>query len=114
MIVSTNPQKSKPLLSGLEIQLPRSPAMLLIEADAEGLRLIYKLFDLAVGGLSQDDLPRMVDALELAGFTGVNITHPFKQAVFPLLHGLSDESRAIGTVNTLLFQSGKRIGHDTD
>jgi shikimate dehydrogenase len=101
-------------LIGMDIAASRSPAMHMDEGDAQGLRLVYKLFDLAVAGRSADDLARVIDAVELAGFAGVNITHPFKQRVIPLLHELDDEARAIGAVNTVLFRDGRRIGHNTD
>ncbi|MGG2474639.1 shikimate dehydrogenase, partial [Rhizobium sp. BR5] len=38
--------------------------------------------------------------LEARGFAGTNITHPFKQAVLPHLHELSDDARMLGAVNT--------------
>jgi shikimate dehydrogenase len=34
--------------------------------------------------------------------------------VIPLLDELSDDARALGAVNTVLFKDGKRIGHNTD
>lgn len=101
-------------LIGMDIQSSRSPAMHMGEADAQGLRLVYRLFDLATEGQSADGLPHLLDAIEQTGFSGVNITHPFKQAVIPLLHDLSEEARAIGAVNTVLFQDGRRTGHNTD
>lgn len=101
-------------LIGAEIQGSRSPAMHMREADAQGLRLVYRLFDLQADGRSHDDLPRIVDAVEATGFAGVNVTHPFKQRVIPLLHELSAEARQIGAVNTVLLQNGRRIGHNTD
>lgn len=45
---------------------------------------------------------------------GVNITHPVKQAIIPLLDELSVEARALGAVNTLVLRNGHRIGHNTD
>jgi shikimate dehydrogenase len=44
----------------------------------------------------------------------VNITHPVKQLVIPLLHELSEEARALGAVNTVVFKAGRRVGHNTD
>ena len=44
----------------------------------------------------------------------MNITHPCKQAVIPLLDQLSENAAAIGAVNTVVFADGKRIGHNTD
>jgi len=53
-------------------------------------------------------------AAERMGFDGLNVTHPCKQLVLPLLHDLSDDARAIGAVNTVVLKDGKRIGHNTD
>ena len=59
-------------------------------------------------------MPELLRAAEWAGFAGLNITHPCKQAVIPLLHELSDDARALGAVNTVVLRDGKRIGHNTD
>ena len=49
------------------------------------------------------------------GFAGLNITYPCKQAVIPLLDELSDEARAMGAVNTVVFTAtAGSIGHNTD
>ena len=48
------------------------------------------------------------------GFAGLNITYPCKQAVIPLLDALSDEAAAMGAVNTVVFDGGRAIGHNTD
>ncbi|MDE2240426.1 MAG: shikimate dehydrogenase, partial [Rhodospirillales bacterium] len=45
---------------------------------------------------------------------GVNVTHPCKQAIIPLLSDLSPDAQALGAVNTVLFRGGRRIGHNTD
>jgi shikimate dehydrogenase len=101
-------------LIGRGILASRSPRLHESEADAQGLRLVYSLFDFAELGLADQDLPRMLAATELAGFAGVNVTHPFKQAVVPHLDGLSDEAMRIGAVNTVAFRDGRRTGHNTD
>ncbi|KIX84513.1 shikimate dehydrogenase [Thermus filiformis] len=49
-----------------------------------------------------------------AGFWGVNVTVPHKEAVLPYLDGLSPEARAIGAVNTIVREGEKLIGHNTD
>lgn len=48
------------------------------------------------------------------GFSGLNVTIPYKEAVIPFLDDLSEEARAIGAVNTIVFNDGKAIGHNTD
>jgi shikimate dehydrogenase len=101
-------------LIGRGIGQSLSPVMHEREADAQGIRLIYSSFDFAEMGLDESDLPRMLDALELAGFAGVNVTHPYKQAIIEHLDKLSNEARAIGAVNTVAFSEGQRTGYNTD
>jgi shikimate dehydrogenase len=43
-----------------------------------------------------------------------NITHPCKQAIIPYLDELSDNARALGTVNTVILKDGRKIGENTD
>ena len=101
-------------LIGDGIQGSRSPALHEEEARRQGLTLHYELIDLAEGGRSIADLPRLIESAEATGFDGLNITYPCKQAVLPLLDELSDEARAIDAVNTLVFRDGKRKGFNTD
>jgi shikimate dehydrogenase len=101
-------------LVGKDILRSKSPALHQQEADALGIRYLYKLIDLKVLGLDLGDLSRVLDSAELMGFSGLNITHPCKQAVIPLLDELSEEARAIGAVNTVRFAGGKRVGFNTD
>jgi shikimate dehydrogenase len=91
-----------------------TPAMHEREGAAQGLRSTYRLIDIAALGLGPDALPELLTAAERMGFAGLNITHPLKQAVLPLLHDLSDDARALGAVNTVVLRAGKRIGHNTD
>jgi shikimate dehydrogenase len=101
-------------LIGEGIQGSRSPALHENEARHLGLALHYQLIDLARDGRSASDLPRLLDSAQAVGFAGVNITHPCKQAVLPLLDQLSADAEAIGAVNTVVFRDGKRVGHNTD
>jgi shikimate dehydrogenase len=45
---------------------------------------------------------------------GLNVTIPYKEAIIPFLHGLSDNARAVGAVNTIQFAGGRLVGHNTD
>jgi shikimate dehydrogenase len=101
-------------LIGSGIQASRTPAMHMLEASRQGLRYVYKLIDLEKLGLGLEALPDLLTAAERLGFDGLNITHPCKQAVIPLLTELSAEARAIGAVNTVVLCNGKRSGHNTD
>jgi shikimate dehydrogenase len=101
-------------LIGTGIQASRTPLMHEREGAEQGLRYIYKLIDLDRLGLGAEALPELLTAAERMGFDGLNITHPCKQAVIPLLHELSDDARALGAVNTVVLKGGRRIGHNTD
>jgi shikimate dehydrogenase len=101
-------------LIGEGIQESLSPALHEEEARCQGLTLHYHLIDLARNGRSIADLPRLIDSAEAVGFDGLNITYPSKQAVLPLLSELSEDARAIGAVNTVVFCEGKRKGFNTD
>ena len=101
-------------LIGAGIQASKSPAMHEQEGAAHGFRYWYRLVDIDVLGVGPEALPQLLSAAELMGFTGLNITHPFKQAVIPHLTELSDDARALGAVNTVLLRAGKRIGYNTD
>lgn len=101
-------------LIGAGIQGSRSPALQQAEARAQGLKLIYKLIDLEKLGVGVEALPRLLDDAVREGYSGLNITFPCKQAVMALLHGVSEEARAIGAVNTVVIAAGKLTGHNTD
>ncbi|SMF02277.1 shikimate dehydrogenase [Tistlia consotensis] len=101
-------------LIGSGIGGSRSPALHESEAASQGLRYLYKLVDLQRLGGDAAILPRLLEAMELTGFTGTNVTHPCKHAVVPLLDQLSPAAAAIGAVNTVVFAEGRRSGHNTD
>jgi len=101
-------------LIGAGIQGSRSPALHQAEARAQGLVLTYKLIDLQVLRVGVEALPRLLDDAVREGYCGLNITFPCKQAVMPLLQGVSEEANAIGAVNTVVIAGSKRTGHNTD
>jgi len=101
-------------LIGAGIQASRTPAMHEREGALQGLRYVYQRIDLRALRLGVEALPELLLAAERLGFAGLNITHPAKQAVLPLLDELSDAARALGAVNTVVLRAGRRIGHNTD
>ncbi len=101
-------------LIGNGIQASRTPPMHEHEGDAQGLRLLYQTIDLEKLGLGADALPDLLTAAERMGFSGLNITHPCKQAVLAHLDALSPDAAALGAVNTVVLRDGKRVGHNTD
>lgn len=101
-------------LVGAGIQASLSPALHQAEADAQQLRLLYRLIDLERLGCGAEALPRLLDAAAWLGFCGLNITYPCKQQVIPLLDELSPEAARLGAVNTVVLRDGRRVGHNTD
>ena len=101
-------------LIGAGIQASRSPALHEREAEAQGLRCVYQLVDLDLLGLTADVVGDLLTSAQRLGFAGLNSTHPCKQTVVSTLDGLSDEAKAIGAVNTVVFADGRRTGHNTD
>ena len=100
-------------LIGTNIQKSLAPALHEDAFAAAGVSGHYHLMD--VSTLQGRRLEDLLAAARTAGFAGVNITHPFKEAVIPLLDAVSTEAREIGAVNTVVFdKSGRTTGHNTD
>lgn len=79
-----------------------SPALHRMLGDYE-----YRLYEKAPEELAE--------FLQGGDFHGLNVTIPYKKAVVPFCAALSDEARAIGSVNTLVRQSdGSLFGDNTD
>jgi len=64
--------------------------------------------------LDDDDLGPLMHRLASEGFSGVNVTFPFKQAVIPLLDELAESAAMVGAVNAVEMHGGRLIGHNTD
>jgi len=84
------------------------------EGRACGLTLIYRPIDADVVGLEVDDLPDVLRWAARLGFDGLNVTHPFKQAVVPLLDERSEAVEALGAANTVVLRDSRIVGYNTD
>lgn len=96
-------------LIGAGIATSLSPA--LHEREAAELELDYAYRLIEVG---ERDVGELLDRVRDAGFRGVNVTHPCKQAVVPHLDPLSANAAALQAVNTVVFEDGRATGHNTD
>ena len=101
-------------LIGSGIQASRTPAMHEREGAAQGIPYVYRMIDIDALGLSPAALPDLLEAAKRLGFQGLNITHPLKQAILPLLDELAPDAAAIGAVNTVVLRDGRATGHNTD
>ncbi|MFC4014107.1 shikimate dehydrogenase [Nonomuraea purpurea] len=88
-----------------------SPPLHEREAAHHGLRYVYRLLDTDVLG---DDVGELLRTARRFGYDGLNITHPCKQSVIPHLDELSPDARMLGAVNTVVFDGGRAVGHNTD
>jgi len=64
--------------------------------------------------LDEKDLESIISEVREEKINGINVTVPFKKAVIPFLDELSPESKDTQSVNTIYFQNGITIGHNTD
>ena len=105
-------------LIGAGIGASLSPRLHEREAELNGLRLVYQLIDISSLGLEVTQTPALLTAARRVGFTGLNITHPAKQAVLEHLDELPADAAVIGAVNTVIFGAGRSAGritgHNTD
>lgn len=108
-------RKSKRVLLGLigfPIAHSATPTTQEAAARAAGIEAHYHLIEVA--GAGREDLAAMLDGIRRLGFSGINVTYPYKEAVMPLLDGLSEQAAAMGAVNTIVVDDGRLIGHNTD
>ncbi|KAB2958207.1 MAG: shikimate dehydrogenase [Rhizobiaceae bacterium] len=101
-------------LVGRGIQLSRTPYMHESEGRAQGLAYVYRLLDTDRMGTPRPPLADVVRYTEFFGFSGFNVTFPYKQEILPLLDELSPAARDLGSVNTVVLRDGRRFGHNTD
>ena len=64
--------------------------------------------------LDNNDLESIISDIKKEKISGINVTVPFKKAVIPFLDKLSSEAKDTQSVNTIYFQNGITIGHNTD
>ncbi|WP_319517494.1 shikimate dehydrogenase [uncultured Martelella sp.] len=100
-------------LLGQGIGGSRTPGMHMAAAKALGLDYQYDFIDVLERDLPSD-VGAILDLLQAEGYRGLNVTYPFKQAVMPHLDELSQDAQMVGAVNTVVFEDGRRIGHNTD
>ncbi len=101
-------------LVGQGISASLTPAMQEREGRECGLHLSYRTIDADLVRFGVGNLPEVLVWARRLGFDGLNITHPFKQAVVPLLDELSDDAADLGAVNTVVFRDGRMLGRNTD
>lgn len=65
--------------------------------------------------VESNELPQAVQGLRALGFSGWNVTVPFKEQIIPFLDELTPEALKAGAVNTVkVAEDGRLLGHNTD
>lgn len=64
--------------------------------------------------VEDDCLEKVMEALPLLKYKGVNVTMPLKKSVIPYLDELDEMGRLCGAVNTIKMENGRMIGTNTD
>jgi shikimate dehydrogenase len=108
-----SPRRSLVGLIGANIMSSLSPALHEDAYVAAGIHGYYHLMDL--DRLPGRRLEHLLEAVKAAGFDGINVTFPCKQAIIPLLDEISAEAKQIGAVNTVTISKDRRtVGYNTD
>lgn len=113
--VGIDPRRS--ILAGLigqGVKPSLTPEMHEREAARQGIRYVYKTIDLPDDRVEGIHLRRLLESAIELGFDGLNITHPIKQAMVPLVDRVTSDVAAIGALNTVLINNGETVGHNTD
>jgi shikimate dehydrogenase len=101
-------------LIGANVDGSLSPPLHEREADELGLRYLYKTIDIDRLGLPAEAVGGLMAQARRLGFRGLNVTHPCKQLALAHLDEASPVVAALGAVNTVVFDDGRAIGHNTD
>ena len=64
--------------------------------------------------LEEDGIKKIIQDIRNQKIAGSNVTVPFKKKVIPFLDTLSFEAEKTQSVNTIIFEKGNLIGHNTD
>jgi shikimate dehydrogenase len=64
--------------------------------------------------LEKNDIKNFIKEIRQQKIIGCNVTVPFKKTVIPFLDNLSLEAEQSQSVNTIVFENGNIVGHNTD
>lgn len=96
-------------LIGYPVKHSLSPLMHNAAFKALNLDASYELFE-----LKPQELETFFKTLPQKNISGLNVTIPYKEQVFPFLDKVSEQAELIGAVNTINISGGKLEGFNTD
>ncbi|MBF9034356.1 shikimate dehydrogenase [Rhodobacterales bacterium HKCCE2091] len=98
-------------LIGDNIGRSQSPRLHRLAGAQSGLEVTYdRLVPTDLG----QDFETVFETARGGGYRGLNITYPYKERVVALVALRDPVLSAIGAVNTVLFEPGGPVGHNTD
>ena len=86
-----------------------SPTMHTLAFQEIGINAVYLPFE-----ITENKLPNLLQAFELLGVKGFNVTVPFKSKIIPFLDQISQEAKTLQSVNTVKTINGSWHGFSTD
>ncbi|ARP43553.1 MULTISPECIES: shikimate dehydrogenase [Geobacillus] len=96
-------------LLGFPVEHSLSPLMHNDAFAYFGISARYHLFS-----VKPEQVGEAIAGVRALGIAGVNVTIPHKMAVIPFLDEVDEHARRIGAVNTIVNDSGRLIGYNTD
>jgi shikimate dehydrogenase len=94
---------------GDPVEHSRSPQMHNPALEAAGIDCSYVRLHVL-----SEELDEALSLMSGAGFIGTNVTIPHKGGVHDAVDDMTEVARRIGAVNTVAFDDGKMVGHNTD
>lgn len=64
--------------------------------------------------VQKEELAEFFQLAKQIGIKGLSVTIPLKEAVMPYLDYIDDKAKAIGAVNTIVFENDQLLGFNTD
>ena len=64
--------------------------------------------------LEENEIKGIIQDIKKQKIAGCNVTVPYKKKVIPFLDRLSNQAEQTQSVNTIIFEKGNLIGHNTD
>ncbi len=101
--------KKKYLVIGNPIEHSLSPKLHNYWLEENNIDAVYEKKK-----LNGSELKSIISEVKEEKISGLNVTVPFKKAIIPFLDELSPEAKDTQSVNTIFFQNGSVIGHNTD
>ncbi len=74
----------------------------------------YKNKDIIYSRICTNSAQDLILIIKSLDYSGLNITSPLKTSIIPFLDEISDDAKKINSVNTIIKEDDKYIGHNTD